>query len=123
METLLHEMIHALFNVYECRCASCSALAYRALNTGVEGSGHGPNWRELGRAVQEEAGKMFEVVGGEEAREFCEVHGVEGGRWEWDFDVRKWGEAHALEVKFVLEKRREGGIGAVEGALLDGLLE
>lgn len=49
LETLLHEMIHALFNLYECRCATCTMGENQASNTGVQGSGHGPDWRNWDR--------------------------------------------------------------------------
>lgn len=104
LESLLHEMVHALFNVYECRCVACTVVENQAMNTGVRGSGHGPQWRELGWAVQEEAGKMF-------------------GGWEgrWDLNVGRWGGAHVEEVRRVLEMRREGMIEYLDG-LLDALL-
>ena len=105
LQTLLHEMIHALFNVYECRCAACTTVEHQASNTGVPGSGHGSNWRELGQAVQEEAEKMF---GGFDER--------------WDLDVGRWSGSHVEEVRTVLEMRKEGRIGAVD-ALLDALLK
>lgn len=103
LQTLLHEMIHALFNVYECRCASCTTAENRAVNTGV--SGHGPNWRELGMAVQEEAERMFE------------------GGWELDLDAGLWGGGHVEEVRTVLEMRKVGRIGCIDGVLLDALLK
>lgn len=104
LETLLHEMIHALFNVYECRCATCTTVENQASNTGVQGSGHGPNWRELGQAVEEEANKMFGTF-----EERCNL------------DVGRWSGSHVEEVRTVLEMRKEGRIGAIDG-LVDALL-
>ncbi|KAL9074115.1 MAG: hypothetical protein Q9161_002525 [Pseudevernia consocians] len=106
LQTLLHEMVHAVFAVYECRCGTCARVDNRARNTGVSGSGHGPVWRELGQAVQEEANRMFDFGG-------------DGGRW--DLDVGRWGGSHVGEVRAILEMRREGEIGEVEG-LVDAML-
>lgn len=76
-QTLLGEMIHALFVVYECRCATCLLVENRAMNTGVSGSG-GPNWRELGMKVQEVAGEM---LGGEEGGGILVWGGGVGSMW------------------------------------------
>ena len=72
-------------------------VEYRAANTGV--SGHGPNWRELGTAVQEEAERMFEGVGGLE---------LEAG---------VFGAGRKEELRTVLE------MGSVSGAVRDAVLK
>ena len=98
LQTLLREMLHAVFNVYECRCGTCACVQHRARNTGVPGSERGPVWRELGQAMQEEANKMF---------------GEHGGGW--DLDVQRWGGSHVGEVKAILELTRDGVIGELDG--------
>ena len=104
LQTLLHEMIHAVFNVYECRCCTCMMRENHARNTGVSGSGHGPVWRDLGQAVQQEANKMF-------------LRDGEG----WDLDVERWGGSHVRELRAILELRMEGRIGKIDG-LVDAML-
>ncbi|KAL6713964.1 hypothetical protein ACLMJK_008458 [Lecanora helva] len=55
MDTILHEMTHAVFVVFNCRGSACDSPISRATHQGVYGSEHGPNWRRLGQAIDNEA--------------------------------------------------------------------
>ena len=55
--TLLHEMTHAAFDIYMCRCCSCSCLINMVDSYGIEG--HGPSFRDLGRGIEDKMNNLF----------------------------------------------------------------
>jgi hypothetical protein len=48
---LLHEMLHAFFYIYSCKCTNCRSQK-PALHGGVGASGHGPAWVDAAYALQ-----------------------------------------------------------------------
>ena len=54
---LLHEMTHAVFRIFGCRCADCRCLRTEELTRGIKG--HGPSWMQLGQAVEKEANRSL----------------------------------------------------------------
>ncbi|OWO97693.1 hypothetical protein B2J93_2453 [Marssonina coronariae] len=56
IETLLHEMLHAYFDIFACIChARCERRKKRALGT----SGHGTAWQWAALAIEEKSGDLF----------------------------------------------------------------
>lgn len=47
---LLHEMLHAFFCIYSCRCTSCEA--HKSASQGGVGAGHGPAWMDAAHTVE-----------------------------------------------------------------------
>ncbi len=75
--TLLHEMVHAMIDLYSCSC--CCAIN----SEGV--MGHGPAWMRLGQAVEACANKAFPEAG------------------KWDLGVQFTDVSYYREVKRVYE--------------------
>lgn len=50
LETILHEIAHAIFRAFRCRCVDCECTTSLALTIGMEG--HGPLWVELAQAIE-----------------------------------------------------------------------
>lgn len=50
LQTLLHEMVHALITIYRCRGNACNTTQRIQETRGPEG--HGPSWRAIMRAIQ-----------------------------------------------------------------------
>ena len=55
--TLLHEMVHALFLFYGCKCRSCTTDDAKRRTVGF--TGHGPSWKSLAVEVQATVGRQF----------------------------------------------------------------
>jgi hypothetical protein len=55
--TLVHEMLHAFFDVYGCTCAECREVEHPS--EGPNGSGHGPNWADSMKLIED---SLQEVV-------------------------------------------------------------
>jgi len=57
LDTLLHEMAHALFAVYKCHCRVCECEINLMTGEGV--TGHGPAWWSIVGAVRSKAGSIL----------------------------------------------------------------
>ena len=86
MGTVLHEMTHAIFKVYECQKSGCSSPISKALHTGAPWSGHGPSWRRLGQAIENEANRSLLIL---EGRANLGVYG--------------WSPSHKAEIEEVFK--------------------
>ncbi|KAI9744686.1 MAG: hypothetical protein M1835_002692, partial [Candelina submexicana] len=53
LQTLLHEMVHAIFGIYACHCVDCLSNESRVGEIGL--TGHGEAWATLANAVEEVA--------------------------------------------------------------------
>lgn len=47
LSPVLHEMAHAIFGVFVCRCEDCRCFRSMVLTIGV--TGYGPSWMTLGQ--------------------------------------------------------------------------
>ncbi len=56
LQTLLHEMVHAVMGIYHCHCVECLRSPDRARDLGL--TGHGEEWVSLARAVEAAANKL-----------------------------------------------------------------
>ena len=84
MGVVLHEMTHAVFEIYECQKSGCRSPISQAIHTGW--SGHGPSWRRLGQAIQSEANRSLLIFEGR-----CTMN------------VNGWGSSHRLEIEEVFK--------------------
>ena len=57
LSTLIHEMAHAVFRLFECRCVQCSRQIHIERGRGL--TGHGPEWRKLVEAMEMELNRFF----------------------------------------------------------------
>lgn len=57
LDTLLHEMAHAVFFLFKCNCRVCACQRNEIMGRGL--SGHGPAWTKLCKAIQEDADRWF----------------------------------------------------------------
>ncbi|KAI9719316.1 MAG: hypothetical protein M1812_003646 [Candelaria pacifica] len=55
LETLLHEMVHAVFQIYHCHCDDCLRKEYCTREIGY--TGHGEAWADVARAVEDAANR------------------------------------------------------------------
>lgn len=85
---LLHEMVHAVFSVFGCRCAHCNCELNVPFADGL--SGHGPPFMELARAVEKEANREFPL-----------------GQGSWDLNVADGGISPSLELDTLEESRQD----------------
>lgn len=47
--TMLHEMVHAMYCLFNCRCVDCYCPEEKILTMGLEG--HGLGWMELAQNI------------------------------------------------------------------------
>ena len=76
--TLLHEMTHAVFAIYKCRCRSCSCLVTVLGLDGIEG--HGPSFRDLGGDIQDMMNHLF------------------SNHRPWDLNAAQGSDSHIREI-------------------------
>ena len=84
--TLLQEMVHATFTIFKCRCDHCQCTFWKACGEEAPKYWHGPGWRRLGQAIEEEANRS--------------LHGLEG---PWNLDVGMQGPSQCLDIEELID--------------------
>ena len=87
LNTLPHEMAHAVLMNFGCDCPACNHNVSRANAGGLDG--HGPVWRKLAQAMEREANLSLGRVG-----------------HSWNMDVHVGGVSHDGEVEAIVRGRR-----------------
>ncbi|MCJ1458676.1 hypothetical protein MMC28_009050 [Mycoblastus sanguinarius] len=57
LATCLHELAHAVFELFECKCVRCQCHDHRRVGSGF--TGHGPQWKKLAEAIEVELRRSF----------------------------------------------------------------